>query len=63
MWGGGLLVFVWGGARCGGGLVAIFGGVFLLVLAKFSFLRGDWALDYHSVWFSDFPNISYFPKS
>ena len=30
----------------------------LLVLARFSFWRGDWALRYHSMEFRKFPDIS-----
>ena len=35
---------------------------FLLILTKFSFCRGDGTLGYHSVWFTDFPDVSWFPK-
>ena len=43
------------------GLVPFF-GAFVLVLARFSFLRGDWGLGYHSMGIRHFPNISSFPK-
>ena len=34
------------------------GKFFLLVLTKFSFSQGDWALSHHSMGFRHFPNIS-----
>ena len=34
----------------------------LLVLTKFSFWQEDWTLDYYSMKFYDFSDISYFPK-
>ena len=52
------LVFVWGGARRGGGGDFLFFGTFLLVLAKLSFWWGPWALGYHSMVFRHFPDIS-----
>ena len=39
-----------------------FSGLFLLVLAKFSFWQGEWALGYHFLRFRPFPNVSQFPK-
>ena len=41
------LVFVWGGA-----------GFLLLVLAKLSFWRGDWALGFCAVGFRHFTDVS-----
>ena len=35
---------------------------FWLLLQKFNFWEGDWALDYVSNQIWDFPNISLFPK-
>ena len=32
--------------------------VFLMVLVKFSYRQGHWALGYHSAWFRHFPDIS-----
>ena len=49
------------GSGWGWGLVPFF-GAFVLVLAKFSFWRGDWGLGYHSMGIRHFPNISSFPK-
>ena len=36
--------------------------VFWLLLPKFNFWKGDWALGYVSTQIWDFPNISLFPK-
>ena len=55
------LWFSGGMAPCGRGLIAIFRS-FFLVLTKFSFFQGGWALPYHSRKFRVFPNISLFPK-
>ena len=58
------LISVWNGPPRGwggGGWLLLFGG-FMLVLAKFSVLRGGWALGYHSMGFRHFSNISQFPK-
>ena len=56
------VVFVWGGARRGGGVNFYFSGVFfggfLLVLAGLAFWVGDWALGCHSMEFRQFPDIS-----
>ena len=50
------LVLAWSCAQREG---FVFFESFLLVLAKLSFLRGDWALGYHSmVWFRHFSDIS-----
>ena len=43
------LVFVWNSAPRDG-LISLFRS-FLLLLAKFSFWRGDWALGFHSIKF------------
>ena len=39
-------------------VLLLFSGLFLPVLAKFSFWRGEWALGYHFMEFRRFPNIS-----
>ena len=58
-WLGLALVFFWGSARCWWwGVRSPFFGAFLLVLAKFLFWRGGWALGYHSMAFKHFPHIS-----
>ena len=43
--------------HCGKDLIAIF-GTFLLVLIKFSFWQGGWALGYHFMEFRHFPSVS-----
>ena len=44
-------------------VLLLFFGTFLLVLTKFSFWQGKWALGYHFMKCRHFPNISWFPKS
>ena len=53
----GFHVFSWEIVHYGKSLISVFKG-FLLVLTKFSFSRGDWALDYYSMYFTHFPDIS-----
>ena len=55
------LVFVLGSARREGFNICFF-RMFLVLLPKLSFWRGDWALGYHSMGFGHFPDISRFPK-
>ena len=44
--------------RTAGRVGSPFFGTFLLVLTKFLFWQGDWALGYHSMGFRHFPDIS-----
>ena len=46
------------GWRTAWGVLSLFFGAFLLVLAGFSFWRGEWALGYPFLEFRHFPNIS-----
>ena len=55
--GSGFHVYSCGVVHCGRSLISVFKG-FLLVLTKFSFSRGDWALGYYSMYFTHFPDIS-----
>ena len=50
------LCFVWHGALREG--FNFYFWTVLLILAKFSFWPGDWALGYHSMRFRHFPNVS-----
>ena len=51
------LVFIWNGTLREKFSLGFFKR-FLLVLTKFSFWQGDWALGYHSMKFRHFPDIS-----
>ena len=65
-WGGGAIISVMSGTgsglrvawRTAVGVWFLFWGGFLLVLAKFSFWPGHWALGYHSMGFGHFTDIS-----